>query len=436
MSGEETTMDTTDIADAATGAATGDLDALRRHLNQGDMAIIAHLTTLDARTRTAAALALRGRGPSDARRFSHAADLALRIPEIYLAVAMTGQIAVDHLALVWSRINRQLVHVVADRADELRGQLDTAVAEQVTPWITAASERGPVDLVALQAAVDAALIDAAPALIAATIDVERDTAALRRRGTDFILTTGSEVTSGTVDAALDKKVDTRLAGLRRDRRDAVERGEADGPGDFPALPTRAQIKAQILLELLGDDPETIHVRVSLYRATTDGVHGTGAGWIAETGWIDPGTADRLESAAETVHTVPTDPADLKTSKSYRFPLIHQLHIEARDGTCRFPGCTEPASRCEKDHIVNSPHTDPDSDGPTHVSNGMSLCRAHHREKSAGRWRADTPDGGYTVHWTAPDGQEYTTRAAGPIGQHHRERESGPDEGTGNGPAPP
>lgn len=412
-------MDTTDVDTALAGAVAGDLDALRRHLNQGDMAVIAHLAMLDPRTRAAASLALRGRGAADARRFAHAADVAYRIPDLYLAVAMTGQVTADHLDLIWSRINRQLVHVAADRADELRCMLDAAVEIRVTPWIVEACTRGPVDLGALRATVDAALIDTAPALVAATTDAERDTAALHRRGTDFVLTTGSEVTSGTVDAALDKKAKTLLADIRRDRKEAVKRGEVEGPGDFPALPTRSQLKAQVLLEFLGDTPETMHVRVNLYRATVDGVHGTGAGWIAESGWIDPTTADRLEEVAETVRTIPTDPAELDESENYPFPLIHKLQMEARDGTCRFPGCTEPASRCEKDHIENSPHTDPTSNGATHVSNGMDLCGPHHREKTAGRWHAATPDGGYTVHWTGPDGQEHATYASGPLAEPYR-----------------
>ena len=420
-------MGTTDIEAAAGRATAGDLDALRRHLNQGDMAVVAYLAMLDGRTRSAAALAQRGRGPADARRFAHAGDIAHRIPDLYVAVAMTGQIAAEHLDLIWSRINRQLVHVVADRADELRGLLDVAVETRVTPWLVDACGQGPVDLTALREAVDAALIDTAPALVAATTEAERDTVALHRRGTDFLLTTGSEVTSGAVDAALDGKVKPRLAALRRERKEAVERGEADGPGDFPALPTRAQLKAQLLLELLGDDPATMHVQVNLYRATLDGIHGTGAGWIAESGWIDPTTADRLEGVAETVRTIPTDPAELDESPSYNFPLMHKLQMEASDVTCRFPGCTRPASRCEKDHIVNSPHTDPTSDGPTHVSNGMNLCGPHHREKTSGRWKASTPDGGYTVHWTGPDGREYTTCASGPLAQLHSDRHSGSGE---------
>lgn len=49
----------------------------------------------------------------------------------------------------------------------------------------------------------------------------------------------------------------------------------------------------------------------------------------------------------------------------------------RDGTCRAPGCTVSAERCDLDHRVPWPT------GPTTASNLMALCRRHHRMKSHG-----------------------------------------------------
>jgi hypothetical protein len=75
-------------------------------------------------------------------------------------------------------------------------------------------------------------------------------------------------------------------------------------------------------------------------------------------------------------------------------------------TCRFPGCDRPAEFCDVDHTVPYPL------GSTHASNLKCLCRKHHLVKTfwagVNGWRDEQlPDG--TVIWTAPTGQQYTTR---------------------------
>ena len=76
-------------------------------------------------------------------------------------------------------------------------------------------------------------------------------------------------------------------------------------------------------------------------------------------------------------------------------------VRCRDMTCRFPGCDEPAYRCDLDHTIPYPH------GPTCASNLACLCRKHHLLKTFGGWLdRQLPDG--TMIWTAPDGQTYTT----------------------------
>jgi hypothetical protein len=74
-------------------------------------------------------------------------------------------------------------------------------------------------------------------------------------------------------------------------------------------------------------------------------------------------------------------------------------VRCRDMTCRFPGCDEPAYRCDLDHTIAYPV------GPTCASNIKCLCRKHHLLKTFGGWLdQQLPDG--TVVWTA--GQTYTT----------------------------
>jgi hypothetical protein len=76
-------------------------------------------------------------------------------------------------------------------------------------------------------------------------------------------------------------------------------------------------------------------------------------------------------------------------------------IRCRDMTCRFPGCDEPAHRCDIDHTIAYPA------GPTQASNLKALCRKQHLLKTFWGWREEQfPDG--TVVWTCPQGQAYTT----------------------------
>jgi hypothetical protein len=76
-------------------------------------------------------------------------------------------------------------------------------------------------------------------------------------------------------------------------------------------------------------------------------------------------------------------------------------VRCRDLTCRFPGCDEPAYRCDLDHTIPYPV------GPTCASNLACLCRKHHLLKTFCGWLdRQLPDG--TIIWTAPGGQTYTT----------------------------
>ena len=80
-------------------------------------------------------------------------------------------------------------------------------------------------------------------------------------------------------------------------------------------------------------------------------------------------------------------------------------VRCRDLTCRFPGCTAPATNCDLDHTIPWPY------GPTQASNLKCLCRRHHLLKThwggPSGWRdRQLPEG--TVEWTAPDGRVYRT----------------------------
>ena len=89
------------------------------------------------------------------------------------------------------------------------------------------------------------------------------------------------------------------------------------------------------------------------------------------------------------------------SPAYRPPPTLVELVKARDGRCRFPGCTVSAVFCDLDHVRPWPS------GPTEAGNLMCLCRRHHRIKQTVRWRVRIePDA--TVTWTDPAGRTRTT----------------------------
>lgn len=88
--------------------------------------------------------------------------------------------------------------------------------------------------------------------------------------------------------------------------------------------------------------------------------------------------------------------------AYRPPRWMIDFVKARDGHCRFPGCTVSARFCDIDHVVAWPA------GATHPSNLACLCRRHHRIKQRPRWRV-TMRRGAALTWTDPCGRVHTTR---------------------------
>ena len=89
--------------------------------------------------------------------------------------------------------------------------------------------------------------------------------------------------------------------------------------------------------------------------------------------------------------------------TYRPRLSHRDHVTQRDRTCRFPGCRQPARRCQIDHSEEFC-----DGGPTCPCNLACLCKFHHDLKTTGLWDAlQHPDAGIT--WTSPTGRTYRTQ---------------------------
>lgn len=89
------------------------------------------------------------------------------------------------------------------------------------------------------------------------------------------------------------------------------------------------------------------------------------------------------------------------TQAYRPGSRLREFIEARDRTCRHPGCRQPAWRCDIDHAL--PY---DAGGCTDPTNCGCFCRRHHRLKHETTWQVERqPDG--VVQFTSPRGARHT-----------------------------
>jgi hypothetical protein len=118
----------------------------------------------------------------------------------------------------------------------------------------------------------------------------------------------------------------------------------------------------------------------------------------------PGALARRFSLTAKVCTV-CHPGDSPPEPRYTPSRRLAEFVRCRDLTCRFPGCSEPATNADIDHTIAWPI------GPTCASNLKCLCRRHHLLKTfwggPNGWRdRQLPDG--TIIWTSPHGQTYVT----------------------------
>ena len=126
--------------------------------------------------------------------------------------------------------------------------------------------------------------------------------------------------------------------------------------------------------------------------------------------IDATTARQLageNTARERLLTHPVTGTVLECD-AYEPTAAMKRLLRARDRHCRFPGCRQPAIRCERDHTVAV--TD---GGPTHICNLAHLCKRHHDVKHHTRWHVQQLPGGRLI-WTSPTGRIYREDAPPPL----------------------
>jgi hypothetical protein len=136
------------------------------------------------------------------------------------------------------------------------------------------------------------------------------------------------------------------------------------------------------------------------------------GYLGSYGPIPAQVARELAQDA-TWRRVLTDHTGQVTSvgtNSYRPGADLTRTIQARDVTCTFPGCRQPATRCELDHRVpydfNRTPADQAHHPQTCEENLHALCKHHHQAKTNGWWQVTrNPATGVTT-WTDRHGFTY------------------------------
>ncbi|MCJ1698674.1 HNH endonuclease [Rathayibacter festucae] len=222
-----------------------------------------------------------------------------------------------------------------------------------------------------------------------------------------------------------------------ERVDRIARSLRDG-GDERTL---AQLKADVFADLLrdgdiagttpaSDGPQLsssyvpgirAEVRLTLAASTAVGLDDAPAD-LDGYGLIPADLARALVSTGASFTRVLTDPdtrAVVSVGRTHRVPPPQmRLHLQLRDQTCRFPGCTRTASRAEADHTLEWRNG-----GETSLENLVSLCTSHHHVRHGDRWTyVPRKDG--SIVWTTPTGRRITIRppalAGAPPGPRFRD----------------
>ncbi|QHC62872.1 DUF222 domain-containing protein [Rathayibacter festucae] len=148
------------------------------------------------------------------------------------------------------------------------------------------------------------------------------------------------------------------------------------------------------------------VRLTLAASTAVGLDDAPAD-LDGFGPVPAEIARELIRTAASFTRVLTDPetgAVVSVGRTHRVPPPQmRLHLQLRDQTCRFAGCTRPASTSEADHTLEWRNG-----GETSLENLVSLCTSHHHVRHGDQWTYVRHDDG-TIVWTSPTGRRISNR---------------------------
>ncbi|MFE8887429.1 DUF222 domain-containing protein [Pseudarthrobacter enclensis] len=124
----------------------------------------------------------------------------------------------------------------------------------------------------------------------------------------------------------------------------------------------------------------------------------------------------VANGANSFYRVLVDPrngAPLEIGRtSYRLTEAMKRWIRMRDGHCTFPGCTNPSTDNDTDHLTAWHHH-----GTTGVSNLAQLCPKHHRLKHNSGWTPTPATETEPPGWTSPTGRHYPAHQPDPRPPH-------------------
>lgn len=132
------------------------------------------------------------------------------------------------------------------------------------------------------------------------------------------------------------------------------------------------------------------------------------------GPISPEVARELAASAPTFIRILTHPETgvvLSVGREhYRPPSDLRRWLRVRDGTCRFPGCGQPARTTDIYHT-----TDWQYGGSTRADNLACVCGGHHGLKHHSTWKVRQKGHG-VIEWTSPSGHRYITKPQVDLGR--------------------
>lgn len=137
-------------------------------------------------------------------------------------------------------------------------------------------------------------------------------------------------------------------------------------------------------------------------------------WLGGHGWLD-----EIASAAWLNRVTGVRIMADETTNGYHPTASQRAYVQGRDGTCRYPGCSVDATKCDIDHIHPYDHENPASGGSTSTENLHCLCRRHHNLKTAALWNISRHADGTEIWTSATSGTKLVSTESGPMAGHGR-----------------